>query len=121
VALSVHGQDPEVLRVPRAWSPDDWAAAGRRLADRGLAAPAPGGGDAAVVAPTDAGRAVHADVESRTDELSAALYARAPHVDATALVRYLEALAAPVLASGLYPSPNPMGLPADAGATDSLP
>jgi hypothetical protein len=99
----VHGQDPDVHRLARAWSAEEWEAAGERLARRGLL-----DGTSA----TDAGRAEHQAIEARTDELSAELYARARSADERdALVDDLGRLAAPVLAAGLYPSPNPMGLP----------
>jgi hypothetical protein len=103
LTTAVHGQDPDVLRLARAWSAEEWEAAGERLARRGLL-----DGTSA----TDAGRAEHQAIEARTDELSAELYARARSADERdALVDDLGRLAAPVLAAGLYPSPNPMGLP----------
>jgi hypothetical protein len=97
LTTAVHGQDPEVLRASRAWTPEAWSAAADRLAARGLLA----GPDE----PTEAGRVLHATVEAATDELS-------PVAD-EAVIDDLTRLAQPVLAAGLYPSPNPMGLPVD--------
>jgi hypothetical protein len=109
LTTAVHGQDPDVLRSARAWSPEDWVAAGRRLAARGLVEPAPPDDR---LAATAAGRAVHAEVEERTDELSAAAYGQVlDDAEIEALTTQLERLAAPVASSDLYPSPNPMGLP----------
>lgn len=111
LTTAVHSQAPDVLRVPRAWSQTDWDAGATRLRDRGLLEPTADDSWSA----TDAGRTEHRDIESRTDELSADLYARAIGGAALdALVRDVERLAEPVIAADLYPSPNPMGLrPAD--------
>ena len=103
LTTAVHGQDPDVLRLARAWSTEDWEAAAARLTDRGLL-------DGA--APTAAGREEHRAIEARTDELSLALYRRAlADEEIEALIEDLGRMAGPVLASGIYPSPNPMGLP----------
>jgi hypothetical protein len=108
LTTAVHGQDAEVIQGPRAWSADAWSAAADRLAGRGLLTP---GVDAPRV--TAAGRAVHAAVEARTDALAAAAYTEAMGDGGlTALTSALTGPAAAVAGSGVYPYPNPMGLPA---------
>ncbi|WP_426571492.1 SCO6745 family protein [Aquihabitans sp. McL0605] len=54
-----------ILQSSRGWSDADWAAAGQRLADRGLV-------DAGTGAFTDEGRALRAEIEATTDRLAAA-------------------------------------------------
>jgi hypothetical protein len=97
-----------LLREVRGWSPKEWEDGVSRLASRRLLEP---GGAA-----TAAGRDLHAAVESATDRLAdpafVALGARAR--------QELEAALAPaaheIQASGVYPFPNPIGLPRLAGA-----
>lgn len=98
----------ELYRASRGWSEDDWTRAAERLTTRGLVDDA---GSA-----TDAGRALHAGIEDRTDALAAEpLSIFAQHV-VEALVADL-ARVAPALATDLR-FPNPMGLPEpDAPAT----
>jgi hypothetical protein len=94
---------PEVLRDNRGWSEGEWDAATSRLVAQGLLH---SDGRA-----SDAGRTVHAAAEELTDRL--ALPAFAGLSDA-ALIELHEALAAcarDVVASGMIPFPNPMGLP----------
>ena len=104
LTTAIHAQDPDVLRSSRAWSPDDWDTAAQRLVARDLLEPA--GPDR--WSPTPTGRQLHAAVESHTDRLTTAM--AADH-DIEALVDDLTHLADPILAAGIYPSPNPMGLP----------
>jgi hypothetical protein len=108
LTTAVHGQDAAVLQGPRAWGDDAWSAAAGELARRGLVRV-----DGTGVRATDAGRAAHAAVEARTDELAAASYRAG--VDDGGLDALIAALAGPanaVAASGVYPYPNAMGLPA---------
>jgi hypothetical protein len=107
LTTAVHGQDAAVLQDARAWSDDAWSGATVDLARRGLVV-----ADEAGVRATEAGRVVHAAVEARTDESSAAAY-RAGHDGAVDdLVAALEGASTAVAASGVYPYPNAMGLPA---------
>ncbi len=69
------GTAPEMWRDLRSWSENDWAAAQSRLADRGLMTES---GDI-----TDAGRALRAHIESRTDALAATAYRDVPGIEAT--------------------------------------
>lgn len=60
---------PDVLRVSRAWSEDDWATAVEGLRSRGIVA-----ADDDALAFTDEGRDRRQWVEDRTDALSTAAY-----------------------------------------------
>jgi hypothetical protein len=57
------GLDPAYMRLARGWSEQEWDAAVARLGDRGLMSAG---------AITDAGKALRADIESRTDALASA-------------------------------------------------
>ena len=92
--------DPAVLRDTRAWTGEEWDAAIARLAGRGLVT-AHGG-------PTEVGRELRTDLERRTDALAARSYG---DVDVGALVELVLPLSRAVVASGVLPFPNPMGLP----------
>jgi hypothetical protein len=114
VAAGLPGIDGHVLQVatrpvPRAllqpnrgWSDDEWAAAQRRLEERGWVG---AGGEA-----TPAGRRAKDEVEAATDRLAAAAWdGRA--ADLAQLTAISEAVGGAVDASGTVPYPNPMGLP----------
>jgi hypothetical protein len=103
LAVGTKGVPAAVLRDNRGWSEDDWAAATSRLASRGLLHI---DGRA-----TDAGRTLHAEVEERTDRLAAPPYADLSDAAVTDLYGALSACAREVVASGVLPFPNPMGLP----------
>jgi hypothetical protein len=106
VLFSATGGPPaDLLQRGRGWSADDWRAAAERLAGRELVE-----ADGTVTA---AGRALHAHIELRTDELAAVPYAAlGPKVDE--LLQLLEPAARRIAASGEIFFPNPMGLPAPA-------
>jgi hypothetical protein len=87
--VTVSGLDASTIQPHRGWSDDDWAAATDRLRARGQ---------------LDA--ATHADIEAATDRL-------AVDVGADALAE-IEAAVRPVLAAGIVPYPNAMGVPAPA-------
>lgn len=94
----------DVRQPTRGWTDDDWEHATSALEAAGLL-------DADGAA-TDAGRALHADVEATTDESAMAPW-RHLGADATAaLAAQLAPWAARVVRSGVIPFPNPMGLPA---------
>lgn len=103
LAAGTKGVPAEVLRDNRGWSEDDWEAATSRLASRGLLH--------ADGRATDAGRTLHAAVEEQTDRLAAPPYAGLSDAALAELYGALSACAREVVASGILPFPNPMGLP----------
>jgi hypothetical protein len=104
LAAGAKGVPPEVLRENRGWSEEAWEAGAGELAARGLLH-----ADGRV---TDAGRTLHASIETETDALAEPAYASLSEGALDDLYDALRACAAEVQASGLYPFPNPMGLPA---------
>jgi hypothetical protein len=103
LAAGTKGVPADVLRDNRGWSANDWEDATSRLASRGLLHT---DGRA-----TDAGRTLHASVEEQTDRLAASPYADLSDAAVTDLYGALSACAREVVASGVLPFPNPMGLP----------
>lgn len=103
LAAATKGLPADVLRDNRGWSDDEWAAATSRLASRGLLHV---DGRA-----TDAGRTLHASVEALTDRLAASPYADLSDTAVGDLHGVLSACAREVVASGVLPFPNPIGLP----------
>jgi hypothetical protein len=103
LAAGTKGIPPEILRESRGWSESEWDAAAAGLAARGLLHT---DGRA-----TDAGRTLHAEVEDRTDRLAEPAFAELGDGALDDLHGALLACAADVVASGLVPFPNPMGLP----------
>lgn len=95
------GMDAESLRKRRGWSESEWAAAGSRLAGRGLL-------DAGGL--TAAGRALRAEVEARTDALADPPLAEIGPAAADRLVELAAPLVSRILAAGAFTSENPMGL-----------
>lgn len=104
LAAAVTGGGAELYQASRGWSPDDWASATERLAGRGLV-----DSDGT---PLDAGRALHAGIEARTDELAARPYAVVGGPALTDALAVLEPAARTIAAGGDIRFPNPMGLPA---------
>jgi hypothetical protein len=91
---TVHDVPSELYQRSRGWGDEDWEAARERLRERGI------------------GHDVHQRIETRTDALAAEPY-KALSLDEIGEVLALAArVASPVTASGLYPYPNPIGLPA---------
>jgi len=103
LAAGTKGIPAEILRDNRGWSEGEWDDAAARLAARGLLR---GDGRA-----TDAGRTVHAEIEDATDRLAEPAFAELSDGALEDLYGALLACAADVVASGLVPFPNPMGLP----------
>ena len=103
LAVGTKGVPAEILRDNRGWSEDDWEAATSRLVSRGLIH--------ADGRATDAGRTMHAAVEEQTDRLAEQPYADLGDASVAELFRALSACARDVVASGVMPFPNPMGLP----------
>jgi hypothetical protein len=97
------GVAPEVYQRSRGWSDDDWRAAVDRLVQQDLVTPA---GTA-----TTAGRALRAQVEERTDELSADALADLGTQGVQQLLRVLRPATGLLASSGELLYPNPMGLP----------
>lgn len=96
------GIDREVLRRNRGWSEGDWASASDRLRARGLL------GDRGV---TSAGRQLRRTVEEGTDRLAARPYQVLDPDELGILTGRLGTAAEALLASGVIPFPNPIGLP----------
>jgi hypothetical protein len=94
--------DAEGLRSVRGWTAEEWAAAERRLRDRGLA------GDGGL---TPAGAALRAEVERLTDELAAAPWQALSIAEQERLLTLLRPLAEAMDAPGGLPYPNPVGVP----------
>ncbi|WP_407921475.1 SCO6745 family protein [Actinomadura soli] len=101
VLASAIGNVPaEELKQSRGWSQEDWDEATTALAARGLM-----DGDGA----TDAGRALRADIEHRTDALATPPYQALDDPDG--LHRTLLPLARTVVENGEMPFPNLIGMP----------
>ncbi|MFD0686511.1 SCO6745 family protein [Actinomadura fibrosa] len=100
LAAATSPVDGEWLRESRGWSREEWDAAAEALAGRGLL-----DGDE----PTEAGRALKAEIERRTDALAAPPYRVLD--DPEGLFADLAPLARAVTEAGDMPFPNPIGLP----------
>ncbi|MFD3654174.1 hypothetical protein [Streptomyces sp. NPDC058620] len=92
---------PEVFES-RGWSAQEWAAARQRLETRGLLRP-----DGMA---TEAGRALRAEVERRTDEEAAGPWAALGQEGRERLVELLGPLWVAVLGAGLLPSETTLGI-----------
>ena len=104
LATAVGGAPRDVTQPARGWSDDDWSAASAGLEARGLI-------DGTGVA-TDDGRALHTDVERRTDELATAPWTNLDDDTLESVTTTLARLAGRVAGAGVIRFPNPMGLPA---------
>jgi hypothetical protein len=103
LAAGAKGLPTEVLRDNRGWSEDDWRSATSKLAARGLLH-----ADGRL---TDAGRTLHAEIEEQTDRLAAPPYSTLGDTALADLYGALSACAREIVATGVLPFPNPMGLP----------
>ena len=103
LAAGTKGIPPEVLRDNRGWSEAEWDEAAAGLTARGLLH---GDGRA-----TDSGRTLHAEIEDRTDRLAEHAFAELSGGALADLHGALLACAADVVASGVLPYPNPIGVP----------
>ncbi|MFG3469415.1 hypothetical protein [Streptomyces sp. NPDC047982] len=92
------------MQVGRGWSDPEWADAEERQRSRGLLD--------ARSAVTERGRAERDLVEDTTDRLAGRLLGPLAEATADALLAALEVPGRQVLASGLLPFPNRIGLPA---------
>ncbi|OIJ87031.1 SCO6745 family protein [Streptomyces monashensis] len=95
--------DGEFLRETRQWERTDWAAAGARLRERGLLA-----ADGSL---TTAGAALRTEVEALTDTAAEGPWTALGPDRSARLAALLDPLADAVMASGLLPPGNPVGLP----------
>ena len=105
------GAPAVMYQQSRGWSPEDWGQAVERLASRRLLT-----GDGR---PTSGGRALHAEIERRTDDLAVEPYARMGHDRTDRLVTDLTPAAERIAAAGEVMFPNPMGLPRESGSAAS--
>ncbi|HEV7679983.1 MAG TPA: hypothetical protein VGQ42_15575 [Candidatus Dormibacteraeota bacterium] len=94
--------DAEGLRSVRGWTAEEWAAAERRLRDRGLV------GDGGL---TPRGAALRAEVEAETDELAAAPWQVLSAGEQERLLAVLRRLVDLLDAPDGVPYPNPVGVP----------
>ncbi|WP_406066606.1 hypothetical protein OG462_18705 [Streptomyces sp. NBC_01077] len=102
VSFAAIGAAPEPVFESRGWSGAEWAAARERLAARGFLHP-----DGA---PAEAGRALRAEVERRTDELAAAPWVALGPDDTARLAELLGGPWLAAIGSGLLPSENTLGI-----------
>ncbi|RCG27657.1 hypothetical protein DTL70_04855 [Streptomyces diacarni] len=102
VSFAAVGAAPVENFASRGWSAQEWAAAGRRLAARGLV-------DADGAA-TDAGRALRHEVERRTDESAAAPYRALGDAGCARLAQLSRPVLAAVLETGLLPTHSTLGI-----------
>ncbi|MEU8524658.1 hypothetical protein AB0C77_03505 [Streptomyces sp. NPDC048629] len=102
VSFAAIGAAGEQVFESRGWSAAEWAAARERLAARGLVGP---DGTA-----TEAGRALREEVERRTDELAAGPWAALGPDDTARLADLLGEPWLTVIASGLLPAENTLGI-----------
>ncbi|MFE7511720.1 hypothetical protein ACFU8I_10905 [Streptomyces sp. NPDC057540] len=102
VSFAAIGAAPEPVFESRGWSAAEWAAARARLTARGLLDPEG--------APTDAGRALRAEVERRTDELAAAPWEALGAEDTARLADLLGGPWLAMIGSGLLPAVNTLGI-----------
>ncbi|WP_436738025.1 SCO6745 family protein [Streptomyces sp. BBFR102] len=102
VSFAAVGAAPVEVFASRGWSTSAWEAARSRLAARGLV-----GVDGTA---TEAGRALRAAVERRTDELAARPWRALPAADRDHLVGALEPLWLAAIGSGLLPGENTLGI-----------
>jgi hypothetical protein len=91
----------EILQTSRNWPLEEWRAAEKRLAARGLFRD----GSA-----TPAGLALRSEIEAHTNELAAAPYAALGESACRRLIELLLPLAKALASSGELPSVNPVGL-----------
>ncbi|MFI6639264.1 hypothetical protein [Streptomyces sp. NPDC050504] len=102
VSFASVGAAPVEVFASRGWSAEEWAAARARLERRGLV-------DAEGRA-TEAGRALRADVELRTDRLAAGPWAALGEAGTARLAELLGEYWVGAIGSGLLPGENTLGI-----------
>jgi Helix-turn-helix family len=95
--------DGSLFRTNRGWSEQDWAEALERLEARGLTS-------GRTITP--AGRELRHSIEETTDRLSAVAFDELHPTEEPLLRRALAEVGDAVVAAGVLPFPNPIGLPA---------
>lgn len=104
MVTGTEGVAVETLRDNRGWSGATWQEGADQLARRGLL-----GDDGRA---TEAGHALRREVEASTDRLAAAPWAALTAAEVVSVITAMRQVAVQVQGSGIYPYPNPMGLPA---------
>ena len=105
LAASTTDVPADMLRSVRGWPSQEWNAAVARLGERGLIDD---------TGATDLGRALHQDIEGRTDSLAVQPW-QALGVERTERLLGLgRRISARLIASTQFPFPNPIGLPRSA-------
>lgn len=102
VSFAAVGAAPVEVFASRGWSPEQWAAARDRLAERGWV-------DAAGEA-TEAGHAGRAEVERRTDELAAGPYRSLGPAAVGRLAQLTVPITTTIVRSGLLPATSTLGV-----------
>jgi hypothetical protein len=103
LVTGTEGVAVETLRDNRGWSEQDWQAGADRLVRRGLL-------DAEGRA-TEEGHVLRRAVEAMTDQLAEVPWGVLESAELGAVAVALRVAANEIQGSGLYPFPNPMGLP----------
>ena len=96
--------EPDYLRERRGWTPGEWTAGAERVVARGLAT------SAGATVLTEAGRALHQDVEDRTDALADVAWTALGDEPAERLIALAGPWVRAVLAAGDFLPTNPMGM-----------
>ena len=102
VSFAAIGAAPAHVFASRGWTGQEWAAARERLLVRGLLH--------ADESATDAGRALRAEIELRTDELAAAPWRALGDEDTARLADLLGPVWLEVLGSGMLPRDTTLGI-----------
>ena len=103
LAGAAGGAGRDVLQPARGWTDEQWATATDGLQARGALTP-----EGSI---SDAGRALHAEVEARTDELALVPWLALGEERTRSVEAALRPWAEAVEVSGHIRQPNPMGLP----------
>jgi hypothetical protein len=99
--------DGGLFRASRGWSDEEWSEAVERLSARGLV-------DNGEI--TSTGRELRHSIEETTDRLAASLFEELHPTEEPVLRRALREVGHAVVAAGVLPFPNPIGLPAPDGS-----
>jgi hypothetical protein len=103
LVTGTEGTAPETLRDNRGWSEEQWRTGAEALCRRGLL------GETGRA--TEPGHAMRQSVEALTDEMAEVPFAELSDDELVSLYAALRECAGQIQQSGLYPFPNPMGLP----------
>lgn len=103
VKIAADETDGPGLRRGRGWPDDDWSRGEESLRERGWLDPAG--------ALTSTGADAHAEIERRTDEAAASPWQELGPDRTARLTALLAELVGPVVAAGVVPARNPIGVP----------